>query len=229
MTRAIVIGGGPSIDGNIAEMKRLGDFDGHILCTDNSVARMLESDYRNFHAVTLEDTPDLDKYYTPDVVKKHGEEILGAFVSERVHSNTKHAMKEAGMEIKRVPECKGYITSNVGLYCWLIATQHFKCNEVLLVGMDHCYGKDQKPKVDKNSSDPVEQELYQYAFQELVNPFDDETLILHPANQLWHEEFIWYQEKYPNVKTINCTGRGALYEKCFKWNPISQMKNWSDY
>jgi len=229
LTKAIIIGGGPSITENIEEMKRLGDFDGVILCTDNSVERMIQAGFRNFYAVTLEDTADLNKYYIPKDVKEHGSEILGGFVSERVHRDTKSAMKEAGIDPQPVPECKGYITSNVGLYCWLIAIHHFKCNEIYLVGMDHCYGPNDKIKVDKHSDDDDERELYTLAFQELVNPFTNETCILHPANTLWHEEFIWYQEKFPDIKTINCTGRGALYEECFHWNPISKMKSWSDY
>lgn len=230
ISKALIIGGGPSITENMIDMKRLGEFDGVILCTDNSVARMLEAEHVNFYAVTLEDTADLNKYYIPDVVVKNGFKIRGGYVSERVHNDTKAAMAAAKIDpVKPVPECKGFITSNVGLYCWLIAVQKFQCDEVFMIGMDHCYGVNEGPKIDKNSEDPDERELYPLAIQELLNPFDDEVVKLHPANQLWREEFIWYQEKYPQIKTINCTGRGALYDKCFHWNPISKMKNWSDY
>jgi hypothetical protein len=135
-------------------------------------------------------------------------------------------MSEAGMNPKTAAKCRGFITSNVGLYCWLVAVNEFKCDEIYMIGMDHCYAKGDKPKVDKDSSNPDERELYLHAFQELYNTFNDETIILHPANQLWHEEFVWFSKQYPYIKTINCTGRGALYDPCFKWQPISQMKTW---
>lgn len=224
--KALVIGGGPSIDENIIEYLRLGKFPGVVLCTDNSVARMLEAGFTDFYAVTLEDSGDLDMYYTPDIVKEKGKEILGGFVADRVHRNVKHAMNEAGIVPKNAPKCRGFITSNVGLFCWLIAVEEFECDEVYLIGMDHCYGKEEKPKVDKNSSDPDERELYLHAFQELINPYDKETVILHPANQLWHEEFVWFAGRKPHVTTYNCTGRGALYDQYFKWQPISQMQSW---
>ena len=228
MTDALIVGGGPSITGNIKDYLRLGKFPGVVLCTDNSVARMLEADMYDFYAVTLEDTPDLDKYYTPDIVVQNGHKTLGGFAADRVHNNTTTAMTLAGIKPVGVPECRGYITSNVGLYCWLLAIQKFKCTRTFLLGMDHCYPPDKGPRIDKNSKDPVERELYTYAVQELINPINSETLILTPEFQLWHEEFLWYTTKFPKIEVINCSGRGALFEKNYKWKPISKMKSWSD-
>lgn len=229
MTDALIIGGGPSIADNLVEYDRLGKFPGVVLCTDHSVERMIKEGFRDFYAVTLEDTPDLNKYYNPDVVVQHGSEITGGFIAERVHLNTQEAMKFAGIKVSRVPECKGYITSNVGLYCWLIATQKFKCDRVFMLGMDTCYAPGKRPKIDKNSDDPIERELYKYAVQELINPHNGETLLLTPEMQLWHEEILWYCQKFPKIEVINCSGRGALYEKNYNWKPILTMKTWLDY
>lgn len=229
MTDALIIGGGPSITQNLIDYKRLGKFPGTVICTDNSVARMLEAEFYDFYAVTLEDTPDLDKYYNPDIVKEKGHKILGGFAADRVHNNTKKAMIDAGIKPVNVPECRGYITSNVGLYCWLLAIQKFKCDRTFLFGMDHCYAPGKRPKIDKNSDDPDERELYSLAVQELINPFNGETLLLTPEYSLWHEEFLWYTTKFPKVEVINCSGRGALYERNYKWSPSSKMKNWSDF
>ena len=228
MTDALIIGGGPSIESNLKDLHRLGKFPGVVICTDTSVARMLENKFIDFYAVTLEDTPDLDKYYKPDVVMKEGHRILGGLVADRVHNNTKAAMVKADIKPVNVPECRGYITSNVGLYCWLVAIHKFKCDRTFLVGMDHCYATGKRPRIDKNSSDPAERELYQYAVQELINPYDKETLLLTPEYTLWHEEFRWYATKFPKIEIYNLSGRGALYEKIFKWNPIKEMKSWND-
>ena len=225
-SKALIIGGGPSIQENLKEYERLGEFPGVVLCTDNSVDRFIQAGYRKFWAISLEDSPLQADYFTPQAVMDHGSEILGGLTADRVHTKTKMAMSATGMKVKTAAKCRGFITSNVGLYCWLVAINEFKCNEIYMIGMDHCYGEGEKPKLDKNSSNPDERELYLHAFQELLNTHNEETVILHPAQQLWHEEFIWYCKKYPQIKTINCTGRGALYERWFKWQPISQLKTW---
>jgi len=62
----------------------------------------------------------------------------------------------------------------------------------------------------------------------ITPPVNGEPLILHPAFQLWKEEFEWYKAKYPEIKTFNCTGRGALFRKDFVWKPISEMKSWNE-
>jgi len=226
LTKALIIGGGPSLEENLKSYERLGKFPGKILCCDTSVARFLEEGYRDFHPVVLEDAPSLKEYFEPQIVQDHGSEVLDAYVADRVHSEVKQEMSKAGMTIKTAALCRGFITSNVGLYSWLVAVNEFKCNEVYMIGMDHCYASGDKPNLDKNSSNADERELYLHAFQELVNPYNGETVILHPAHRLWHEEFIWYCKQYPQIKTINCSGRGALYEDCFTWNPISNMPHW---
>ena len=229
MTDTLIIGGGPSIQENIKDYLRLGEFPGIVICTDNSVERMLENKFYDFYSVTLEDTADLDKYYLPEIVQKDGHKTLGGLVADRVHGNTMKAMTDAGMKPIKVPECRGYITSNVGLYCWLVAIQKLKSTRTFMIGMDHCYAPNTRPRIDKNSNDSSERELYIYAVQELVNPYNNETLLLTPEFQLWHEEFGWYTEKFPKIEVINCSGRGALYEKNYLWKPISQMKSWSDF
>jgi len=218
--KILVIGAGPSIDDNLREYKRLGKFPGMILCTDGALNKVLEAGIIPDYCGTLEDTADLDKYYITDIVKKEGHKLKGCYISDRVHNNCRRAVMDAGMELYVAADLRGYITSNVGLFLWMVAHIILKSNDIYLIGMDHCYGKGDGPPVDRNS------ELFHYGFQVLVNPFDKEEIILHPAFELWKEEFNWYTEKYQGVNTYNCTGRGALYRDSFKWQPITQMQTW---
>jgi len=127
---------------------------------------------------------------------------------------------QAEMRIHTAAKCRGYITSNVGLFSWLIAHVIQGCDTIYLIGMDHCYARGDGPPVDRNS------DLFKYGFYTMYNRLNDEDIILHPAFQLWKEEFNWYAEKYPDVHTINCTGRGALFEGCMEWRSIKDMESW---
>ena len=218
--KVLIIGAGPSLDQNLKEYKRIGKFPGMILCTDGAINKVFEAGLIPDYVATLEDTPDLDKYYTTDIVKEKGHLLKGAYISDRVHNNCRKAIMGAKIEVNVAAKLRGYITSNVGLFLWLVAHIIYKSTEIYLIGMDHCYPKDKPPPVDRNS------ELFKYGFQVLHNPYTDEELILHPAYELWKEEFDWYTEKYAIVTTFNCTGFGSLYKPTFRWKPISQMKTW---
>ena len=215
--RALLIGAGPSIDDNLIELKRLGGFSGITLCTDGAINKYLEAGFTPEYVTTLEDTVDLNKYYLTDTVKNHEGEIKG-YISDRVHAEVRKAMKQARIQPHVAGDIREYVTSNVGLFSWLLAFRTFKCNEIYMIGMDHCYGPLEKPKV------PRESKLFEVAFKVRINPYTNEEVILHPAYELWTEEFEWYIQKYPKTKTINMTGRGALYDKRIKWSPITQMK-----
>jgi len=218
--KVLVIGAGPSLDQNLIDYKRLGDFPGTVFCTDGALEKTLNAGIIPTHAATLEDTNDLDKYYITKIVKEKGKLIKGCYISDRVHPIARKAIKEAGMDLFIAAKVRGYITSNVGLFCWLVSVVSLEAKEIYLIGMDHCYAGDKPPPVDQDS------ELFKAGFKVRVNPYNDERIILHPAYQLWTEEFNWYVNKFPGVKTYNLTGRGALYKKEFNWQSISQMKNW---
>lgn len=218
--KALIIGAGPSLSENLKDYKKLEKFPGMIICTDGAINKTLEAHVIPDWVSSLEDTNDLDKYYITDIVKEKGHLIKNAVISDRVTEQTRKAITNAGMKWNVAGKLRGYITSNVGLFSWLAAVITWKCDEVYMIGMDHCYGKGQKPNVE------IPSELFTYGFQCLINPIDGEDLILHPAFQLWKEEFEWYKGKYPDIKTYNLTGRGALFRKDFIWKPISEMKTW---
>ena len=222
MKQALIIGAGPSLQENLEDWKRISDgkFDGLVLCTDGAINKTLRNGIIPDYVVTLEDTADLDKYYITDIVKEKGKLLKGAYISDRVHAKTRNAIVAAGMKVITAAKCRGYITSNVGLFSWLTAHVIEDCDKIFLIGMDHCYATGDGPPVDRDS------DLFKYGFYTMVNKYDGEDLILHPAFELWKEEFNWYVGKYPNVTTINCTGRGALCEKHMKWIPIKIMKSW---
>ncbi len=223
--KVLICGAGPSINSNIEHWKRLGDFPGDVIVTDNSIARVIENfpDLK-FYASTLEDGADLDKYYNPDIVKHLGEHsIIDCLLSDRVHPNVIKALKRYNIKYSTAAKCRDYMnTSNVGLFCYHIAREILNAKQVYLIGMDHSYGKGEYPPVERES------ELFQWGFYTLQNPYtpDEKEIVLHSANEMWREEFVYYAEMFPKVEVINCTGRGALYQKCFTWNPIEQMKNW---
>ena len=225
----LIVGGGPSIEENIEEWKRLGDFPGIVIVTDNSVARTIEHFPKlKFYCATLEDGNDLDKYYNPDIVQEKGSEsIIKCFLSDRVHGNVIKSLKNAQINYESAAKARDYMnTSNVGLFCYHIAREIFESNKVYLIGMDHAYGRGQGPPVDRKS------ELFAWAFYTLYNPFtpDENEIILHPANELWREEFEYYKKHmFPNMEIINMTGRGALYNpECFTWMPIKELKSWKE-
>jgi len=218
--KALIIGAGPSIEKNLEDIKRLGKFPGMVICTDGGINKTLTTGLIPDWVSSLEDSIDLDKYYITDIVKEKGHLVKNAIISDRVTDRTRLAMQNAGMKWNVAGKLRGYITSNVGLFSWLGAVIIWGCDEIYMVGMDHCYGKGQLPNVDLKS------DLFKYGFKTMDNTINGEHLILHPAFQLWKEEFEWYKAKYPEIKTFNCTGRGALFRKDFLWKPISEMKSW---
>jgi len=218
--KVLIIGAGPSLDQNLIDFKRLGPFPGTVLCTDGGLEKTLLAGIIPDYCATLEDTNDLDKYYITDIVVRKGHLMKGCYISDRVHPVARKAIKDAGIKMFLPGKVRGYITSNVGLFCWLTANTMLGSKEIYLIGLDHCYGPNESPPVDQNS------QLFKRGFQVLTDPYNNERLILHPAFQLWREEFNWYSKKFVSTKTYNLTGRGALYEKQFIWQPISQMKSW---
>ena len=221
MTKAIIIGAGPSLQENLDFYKKLGKFHGQIFCTDGAINKFLENGFMPDFVTTLEDTPDLDKYYNTDIVKKHGSKII-ALISDRVHQNTRLSMVNAKMKVEVAAKCRNYMTSNVGLFSYIAATAEFNNDEIYLIGMDHCYPRGEGPPVDRNS------ELFKYGFNVMINKYNNEEIILHPAFMLWQEEFTFYANKFPKVKIYNLTGRGALFSDKFIWSPIKTLKSWNE-
>ena len=222
MTKALIIGAGPSLQENLDNLKKLGKFPGYVICTDGAINTLLKNGIIPDHVTTLEDTMDLDKYYTTDTVKANGKLIKSAIISDRVHPNARNAMTAAGLKIDIAGKIRGYITSNVGLFSYLIGGLILGCNEVYLIGMDHCYPRGQGPPVERGS------ELFKYGFNVMINKYNDEEIILHPAFMLWQEEFDWYSKEHPEIKVVNMTGRGALFAEQFIWKPIKDIKSWDE-
>ena len=218
--KILIIGAGPSLSSNLEEYKRLGGFPGIVICTDGALNKTLKAGIIPTYCSTLEDTADLDKYYNTEIVKEKGKLVGHCYVSDRVHPKVKTQIKEVGMDLHNAGKVRGFITSNVGLFSWLIAGQVQDAKEIYLIGTDHCYSKEKPPPVHRDS------ELFQVGFHVLINSYNDEELILHPAFLLWKEEFDYYVKKFPEIKTVNCTGRGALFNKEYFWQPIKDMKEW---
>lgn len=217
--KALIIGAGPSLEENLDKIKDFSFFD-YIICTDGAVNKVLERGIIPDYVTTLEDTPDLDKYYNTDVMREKAHLIGKAYISDRVDANVIKAMKSVGLEVKVASNTSMFLTSNVGLFSWFVSFLELNCDEAYLIGMDHCYPIDDGPPVDRDS------EIFKYGFQVLINPYNYEDIILNPAHQLWREEFVYYSNKFKDrIKTINLTGRGALFGKNIIWEPDYLMKN----
>ncbi len=219
-TKALIVGAGPSLQSNLDDYKRLGKFPGLVIATDASLKHLLARDIIPDCVATLEDSGLLVKYYTPDVVKEKGHLVKKAWVSDRVVGDVRRAMEEAGIHPVVAAKARDSTTSNVGLYCWLISHLIEGCKDTYLIGMDHCYAKDNPPPVDRKG------EIFEWGFYTLYNPYDKIEIILNPAHELWQEEFHWSMTVYPDIKVHNLTGWGALYGKGLIWTPIKSMQSW---
>ena len=148
-TKALIVGAGPSLEANLDEYKRLGKFPGLILATDASLHYLLERDIIPDCVATLEDSAQLVKYYVHDVVKEKGHLVKKGWVSDRVAGAVRKAMDAASIHPTVAAKARDSSTSNVGLYCWLISHLIENCKDTYLIGMDHCYEKDNPPPVDR--------------------------------------------------------------------------------
>ena len=223
MNKALIVGFGPSIQQNMKDWERLGEFPGLVFVCDSAIETVLNSTIMHpFYGTTLEDGEDLNKYFIPPNVKKLGSQIITVLTSDRTHKKTLLSIKDAGLKYETAAKARDWMnTSNVALYSYHIARVVYNCNEIYLLGMDHCYAKDKPPPVDQNS------ELFAVGFYKLWEPHNDEHLILNPAHELWREEFDHYTKTFPEIKVTNLTGRGALYNReKYIWKPIKEMQQW---
>jgi len=218
--KILIVGAGPTLSQNLDDYERLGKFPGTILATDAAVQYLLKRDIVPDACGCLEDLPAQAKYFEYDIVKERGGEIPVGWISDRVAPNVRLAMNKANINIQVAAAVRGATTSNVGLFCWLVAHLIMKGSDTYLIGMDHCYAENQPPPVDRSS------ELFYWGFYTLWNPHLQKEIILNPAHELWQEEFHWNMKQYPHVKVHNLTGWGALFGDKIQWEPISEKKKW---
>jgi len=220
--RVLIVGAGPSLKSNIADFKRLGDFDGTVIATDAAIQHLLRADIVPTVGACLEDLAALTKYFVPDVVVERGHEIEKCWISDRVHGQVRATMKTANIPFEVAAKTRLIGTSNVGLFSTAIAHLIYESDEIHYIGMDHCYPADSPPPVPK--SDP----LYELGFYEIVNPITNETLVLNPAHELWREELHENLKLWPEVKIINHTGYGAIFGKQITWQPLKDLQEWKE-
>lgn len=220
--RALVVGAGPSLKSNLDDFQRLGDFDGLVIATDAAIQHMLGRGLVPTVGACLEDLHQLTKYFVPDVVKEKGHLLEKCWISDRVHAKVRQAMKDAGIPFEVAAGVRTIGTSNVGLFSTAIAHLMYSIKEIHYIGMDHCYSKDNGPPVDK--SDP----LFELGFYEIYNSIIDETLTLNPAHELWREELHENIKMWPDIQIINHSGYGAIFGKQITWQPLNEMKEWSE-
>jgi hypothetical protein len=222
MERVLIVGAGPSLKENLADLKRLGDFPGIVIATDAALQHMYNAGIFPQECACLEDLHQLTKYFTPDIVKENGETLERCWISDRVHARVRQAMTKANINFEVAAKVRELSTSNVGLFATAIGHLIHGVKEIHFVGMDHCYAKENPPPV------PREDPLFDLGFYVVLNPHDDEELILNPAHELWREELHENLKLWSTLNIVNHTGRGAIFGKQIKWQPLKNVKQWPE-
>jgi len=92
-------------------------------------------------------------------------------------------------------------SSNVGLFTWRFAWKYLKCDEVVLIGMDHAKPQGWAPM---NTSIDLSDEFVLYEHSKFKT-----KQYMDPKYQFFRKEFLDSASKEP-CKTINCTEGGSI-------------------
>jgi len=207
--KAIIIGAGPSVF-RYKQLKRLKKtgFPGVVITTDKMLKPLLKEDITPDYVITGENTKKITRFFQRednesfDFVGKYSKDII-CVMTHKTHDEVKQVIlnntwKDCIMLDDDIIED----SSNVGLQAWLFAWKYMKCEEVVLIGLDHAKEEGWKPSIDPEDG----------SFITIEHPDFKTKQILDPVYQLFRSEFLEIAEKKP-CKTINCTEGGSLFGK----------------
>lgn len=200
--RAIVIGAGPSLD-KFKHLEQLAKskFEGMIYCTDAALKQTLEAGvlpkkFKNLKIVTCETSEGIMKFFDYDICKKYATQLSvisyvnGDAMVEWVRLNGYTVLNEP-MNLETMA------FSNSGGIAWLQAIKD-GASEVVLIGMDH--------SLPLSFLDNFPKEIQDFFFIKTPNYCLD-------LDYQYYTRTFFELAKIKNVKTINCTGQGALYSE----------------
>jgi len=212
--KVVIFGDGPSLIINIEEFRLYGgDFhDAILLATDAALPKLLERRIVPDHVATLEDYPNYVKFFDNDLARFYK---VHTYYSRKTSHDIKILLAKMDVEHELAPVIhKADVITNVGSFCFLIAAQILKADEIYLFGMDHSYGKGQRPKIKEFS------QIWQRAIYTTFNPHIKQRIIMNPIHMLWREEFHRWMMENPKPKVINMTGWGSLFGKNIQWTSV---------
>lgn len=194
--KAFIIGAGPSLKSNLKEIP----MDGFIIATDKALVPTLKAGKLPTHAVTLENEDRIARFFEDEIIKKS--DVVGIH-SHKTPQPVINAMKNV-MRTAEINSLQFNDPVNVGLFAWQIATHVFGCNEIRMIGMDYAYS---------DLDDYGQNERLTSEF----NPHLNKDVKMNQIHRNWKGQFLQHIKLYPNVKTINMTGDGALFGEGITW------------
>lgn len=196
--KCVIVGAGPSLQRNLDEME---DFFGLIFATDKALVPMIKANKIPSHVITLENEERIATFFEDQIIKEH--HIVGIH-SEKSPRLVVDNMKKV-LSTVEVNSTQFDSPVNVGLFAWQVAVNLFNADEVYLIGMDYAH------------SDLDEYTKGQRLTPEF-NPHLNRNVQVNAVHQQWKHQFLTGISRNPHVKTINCTGDGALFGKGIKWD-----------
>jgi len=200
MVRALVVGGGPSLD-----LEFVKNFRGTLLVCDTVLKKCVDYGIKPGIVFTLEDISIFWKLF-------EGAKACPVICSTRTHVNTLNYLKHYGFGIIVVNWEYIHLISNVGMMAFCYAWRELKIDEISLIGLDSCvYG----PVINPHSLP------YDFVYREIINP-DGVKCYLDPIHQVWHEQFIDFLKFAPDDLKILNYSNGCLFGEKIKWCPLSR-------
>lgn len=202
--------------------------------------------FQNFFVVTIDPREDTRKFYDDKIVDSFGHKIKGIFATvsnpdtverarvagikpywihtlvdynegKKSFNNISAIMTRARKHVEGLPAIQ--TGGNVGTSAWFISWQILKCQNVVLLGINH--GWEEDDPLDKIMTHNYTNKLldidtksvtFRKLFPKVYNPHFDCHVILDPIFQYYSSAFKEFIERAPSwVKTVNATEGGAIF------------------
>ncbi|RJQ28873.1 DUF115 domain-containing protein [Candidatus Parcubacteria bacterium] len=202
--------------------------------------------FQNFFVATIDPREDTRKFYDDKIVDSFGHKIKGIFATvsnpdtverarlagikpywihtlvdynegKKSFNNISAIMTRARKHVDGLPAIQ--TGGNVGTSAWFISWQILKCQNVVLLGINH--GWEEDDPLDKIMTHNYTNKLldidkksvtFRKLFPKVYNPHFDCHVILDPIFQYYSSAFKEFIERAPSwVKTVNATEGGAIF------------------
>jgi len=137
MTKALLVGNGPSIERNIEELKA-SNFDGVIFASEVTLTKFLKADIIPDYVCTEEGDDKLIECFKSSLLLKHLD--IKIIHGQKTPAKVKTYLTGIGLKLRELPNINKKLLSNVGIYMWYIVMKHFDFKEIYLIGMDFAIG-----------------------------------------------------------------------------------------
>jgi len=211
MNKALVIGGGPSIEkyGHLKLLQK-SNFKGKLFIADVMLKKCLEAGitpdkFPEFYVVSVEFGTYIRNFYTSDLKAELSQKYAAKIrcLLFAYENDFTELLRSLGFQVTVLPDNEHSRTfANVGITGWFLAYDMYKCDEVALIGFNMGRAKDHL-KLFPDYFVPL-------FFKSGYNPDLKSDYILDPGYEYFRETFLEWIEKL-GVRTINCSQEGSLY------------------